>query len=484
MRIDKMGKNRKLVLIAFTLLVYLACVEKFSLPEDLNTTGNTLVGDTTYLPIHPVWDASYGLMSPVDLSISKEGFVVIADSAAHSILVFDQSGLPQDGFEDLTQLTHNNGNFIAPIDVDTDTKMNIMYIDESDQIYRWNQYWNMVGIDSIVVEATFVEANSGQTISASYGTLLWLELVNSSSWTMSDMIWSANPVLLDSLLKPHTFYNDTSLINKSLDIHYGDEKSVFTAITTTDNDENHLFVTDLETNRVIEIVYAYNAYIRLGSGEKIWAHQGLFRRTVVIPGSGAGTASEPLGIDIDYENNIYYSQRGDVFSVHKIKPNNTGGNVSYTSAFQLDQDDIMDIGRFINPLDVAVDNSQMIYVSNTDQAEIQVFHSDGSFFKKAGVKNVYIDTSYYVQSGLIDTVIIDTTLLIDGNLVDTTLTLFEYDSVLVDTTFTREVKGMLIEPAGLTVDDRGVLYVCDPLTSSIFRFKLSNTLDEDIQPKQ
>ena len=35
-------------------------------------------------------------------------------------------------------------------------------------------------------------------------------------------------------------------------------------------------------------------------------------------------------------------------------------------------------------------------------------------------------------------------------------------------------------PVAITVDDRGILYVCDEADKSIYRFKLSNNLDEDI----
>jgi hypothetical protein len=36
----------------------------------------------------------------------------------------------------------------------------------------------------------------------------------------------------------------------------------------------------------------------------------------------------------------------------------------------------------------------------------------------------------------------------------------------------------------VAVDNRGVIYVCDRSEGAIFRFKLSNSLDEDIIPNE
>jgi streptogramin lyase len=35
----------------------------------------------------------------------------------------------------------------------------------------------------------------------------------------------------------------------------------------------------------------------------------------------------------------------------------------------------------------------------------------------------------------------------------------------------------------VTVDERGVVYVCDKGNGAIYRFKLSNSLDEDLKPE-
>ena len=56
--------------------------------------------------------------------------------------------------------------------------------------------------------------------------------------------------------------------------------------------------------------------------------------------------------------------------------------------------------------------------------------------------------------------------------------------VEVDTFIVKEMKGLLISPQAVTVDKRGVIYICDTPTSRILRYRLSNKLDEDLQPLQ
>ena len=36
------------------------------------------------------------------------------------------------------------------------------------------------------------------------------------------------------------------------------------------------------------------------------------------------------------------------------------------------------------------------------------------------------------------------------------------------------------QPVAVSVDQRGIVYVCDRSEGAVYRFKLSNTLDEDI----
>ncbi len=116
----------------------------------------------------------------------------------------------------------------------------------------------------------------------------------------------------------------------------------------------------------------------------------------------------------------------------------------------------MDLFRFSKPSDVAVDENQFVYVANSQAQEIQVFDSDGQFFRKAGIEMFTIDTVMQVIQGT--------------------------DTVSVDTFITVEEKGFIVEPQSVTVDNRGIIYICDTETGRILRYRLSNLLDEDLVP--
>jgi hypothetical protein len=227
-------------------------------------------------------------------------------------------------------------------------------------------------------------------------------------------------------------------MNRYLDNFYNSELSTFSGLTTTYNSDNHIFVADNygeveNQHRIIEINFQRSMLLELNNNEFVWAFRGQFGSTVKGFGTGAGTVNKPLSLDMDYQGNLYYTQEGDFFSVHMIKPNLSGDFATYTSGFQPSSDDIMSGELFKKPVDISLDNNRNIYVVDKEEMSITVFNSNGKYFKKAGLVG---------------------------------------DSL-----------SMLSNPVAVAIDDRGVLYVCNDGDSSIYRFKLSNSLDEDLKPE-
>ena len=252
---------------------------------------------------------------------------------------------------------------------------------------------------------------------------------------MTSVEWSNEPTMIDSILGPHVFFDGSWDRNTFADLYYESEKNRFSGITATLDSDNYIFAQDYHHNRINKILLDRSQYIQLSNGELVWVHSGTLGQTVAAEGTGAGTVNDPLGIDIDYAGNLYYSQGGDFFTVHKVRPVVTGAYTVYQSVFQEGINEIMDLFRFGIPADVAVDLNQNIYVANTAGLEIQVFDSNGKFFKKAGVNEVTIDTTMWVAHGDMD--------------------------VEVDTFIVKEIKGFLTSPQAVTVDKRGVIYICD-----------------------
>ena len=439
-------------------LLILGCIEKMTLPTSINSNTEFAAGDTTYLIVNPVWDETYGFVAPIEISIAPDGHIFVADSAANCIFVLDQSGNVLSGYDDLKDLDIIDDTVISPIDVDVDQKMNVYFIDGSNRIYRWNNYWNNVGVESFAAGAVFSNTETGDTTRLDHQNPLWFELLNHPEWIMTSIEWSNEQTMIDSILGPHVFFEGSWARNTFADLYYESENNSFSGIAATLDSDNYIYAQDYHHNRIIKILLERSQYIQLSNGEFVWVHSGTYGQTVTAEGTGAGTVNLPLGIDVDYAGNLYYSQGGEFFAVHKVRPVVTGSYTVYQSVFQEGTNEIMDLFRFGSPADVAVDLNQNIYVANTEGQEVQVFNSNGQLFKKAGVEEVTVDTTMWVTQGNID--------------------------VQVDTFIVKEIKGFLNSPQAVTVDKRGVIYICDTPTSRILRYRLSNKLDEDLQPIQ
>ena len=446
------------ILYLFLVLLILGCIEKMTLPTAINTNTEFAAGDTTYLIVNPVWDETYGFVAPIEISIAPDGHIFVADSAANCIFVLDQSGNVLSGYDELKGLDNIDNTTVSPIDVDVDQKMNVYFIDGSNRIYRWNHYWNNVGVESFAAAAIFSNTANGDTIRLGHQDPQWFELLNHPEWIMTSIEWSNEQTVIDSILGPHVFFEGSWARNTFADLYYESENNSFSGIAATLDSDNYIYAQDYHHNRIIKIILERSQYIQLSNGEFVWVHSGTFGQTVIAEGTGAGTVNVPLGIDVDYAGNLYYSQGGEFFSVHKVRPVVTGAYTVYQSVFQEGINEIMDLFRFGSPADVAVDLNQNIYVANTGGQEIQVFNSNGQLFKKAGVEEVTVDTTMWVTHGNTD--------------------------VEVDTFIVKEMKGLLISPQAVTVDKRGGIYICDTPTSRILRYRLSNKLDEDLQPLQ
>ena len=446
------------ILYLFLVLLILGCIEKMTLPTAINTNTEFAAGDTTYLIVNPVWDETYGFVAPIEISIAPDGHIFVADSAANCIFVLDQSGNVLSGYDELKDLDNIDNTTVSPIDVDVDQKMNVYFIDGSNRIYRWNHYWNNVGVESFAAAAIFSNTANGDTIRLGHQDPQWFELLNHPEWIMTSIEWSNEQTVIDSILGPHVFFEGSWARNTFADLYYESENNSFSGIAATLDSDNYIYAQDYHHNRIIKIILERSQYMQLSNGEFVWVHSGTFGQTVIAEGTGAGTVNVPLGIDVDYAGNLYYSQGGEFFSVHKVRPVVTGAYTVYQSVFQEGINEIMDLFRFGSPADVAVDLNQNIYVANTGGQEIQVFNSNGQLFKKAGVEEVTVDTTMWVTHGNTD--------------------------VEVDTFIVKEMKGLLISPQAVTVDKRGVIYICDTPTSRILRYRLSNKLDEDLQPLQ
>jgi hypothetical protein len=421
-----------------------SCVDYFTIPEDINPNSSNIfgAGDTTFLLLSPNWDESYGLESPTEISTSPDGRIFVADKNINSIHVLNQDGSVPEGFSGLKSLKNEEGNPLYPIDLDIDNKMNVYFIDGSQMVYVWNQHWNEVGINKAALSAIYRNKETQFDTILDINSDLWSAIINDEAtdflndWELVENVFSKDDEIINGLLNPHAFYDGREDINIFNDSYYQSDSSRFQGLTSN-RDENNIFVVDdfgggNNQHRIVQINLKRKLLIELGTGDIVWVFKGEFGSTIKGYGTGAGTVHYPLSLDIDYQGNLYYTQAGDFFPVHMVVPNYSGDFATFTSGFQPGVNDIMNSGQYMRLADVTVDNDKTIYVVDQMQAEIKVFNSQGDFFK---------NIKYYS----------------------------EQDSI-----------NIMNKPVAVTVDNRGVVYVCDEEDKTIYRFKLSNNLNEDI----
>ena len=122
--------------------------------------------------------------------------IFIADSSNHSIFVLDQNGEKPDKFSTLKNLRNENGSFIAPIDVDIDEKMNIFFIDGTEKVYVWNQYWNHIGIEKVSTSGSFRHMESGEIENINSWDKNWVSFLNDTDWMLVDTVFKMINLLL------------------------------------------------------------------------------------------------------------------------------------------------------------------------------------------------------------------------------------------------------------------------------------------------
>ncbi|MFQ5707613.1 MAG: NHL repeat-containing protein [bacterium] len=215
----------------------------------------------------------------------------------------------------------------------------------------------------------------------------------------------------------------------------GAKSSSFTAVAAFGS-QKEFYVTDVSNNRIL----------RFDTTDETL-------KPVVFQGTGVGTANAPTGItsfliptgnlsSILNEEGFVFSQVGEVFRLQWLRGGNVlppfspvispSDNVDFFNHFKDDsRDGIVDY----MPEDIAVDNSQRIYVIDSQADSVFVFNRNGEFLKDRN--QIAILSFGGTGSG--------------------------------DREF-RNPKGI----AFLDVDDDQILYVADTGNSRIVRFKLSS----------
>ena len=415
-----------------------------ALPEtqDTNITFNT--GEKKWVQLNPDWT---GFNSPQDLVIAPDKYIYVSDKGNNRIVVLNKSGkmIQQDGFGNdftaLYELNKINAHQVKPMGIDIDSKLSLFITDSTNMIYCWNQYINYLrntgnGQDSVAEYIVYRNQNTNQldTISDFSKTVNY----ENQNFTIEDTKFQK--LENDSIFAPHIFYK-------------GSEQDNFVTVAAAP-DSNFLYAANTNRQSIHRIRMVRSDYLKFGE-ITIWQYRGVSEGYIATNGTGAGTVNDPTGIEVDQNGAVYYTQTGENFGFHKIRRNSEN---NWASIFSLNEDEIMDLDRFKAPQDVTVDEEGNIFVLNSGKNEIQEFNFAGEFVRKAGLREVQIDTS----------------------LSDTIATENGTSVVEKDTIITRFYNDILAQPEGIEVDD-GVLYITNTANNSIVRFKLSTDLDVNLE---
>ncbi len=329
---------RLAILTIFLLTLAISgCGDRMALPSVQRSDNDFGANDTTYIRIGQDWTApSIGYnapnpMEPVDIVIGEDNYLFVADLANDRIITLTQNGqVARDlNLDKIYPVAH-------PLAIDIDAKLNLLIVNGSNTIYVWNQYVNMYGMLSAAVDTN----------------------------DQGDPDFITDKTLIDSLKSVHPFYVDD------------DPTASFQGIAFAPLEDNAVYVTDSQNNRIIRLNLVVTAAARMTSGHvALPMFSGIFAEEIASYGSGAGTVDNPRSITCDQSGNIYFTQLGGNFLVQKLKKQGS----SFIPGYTLYEDPIMDLNRFMGPNDIALGQDDAIFVVDTpDSGRVSKFVNKGT----------------------------------------------------------------------------------------------------------
>ncbi len=420
--------STSLILLSALLLIF-GCSETMTLPGTGEKPISGINSDPNkFARISPDWSfTQLELTDPVDIFASKDGRLYLADSSEKRIRVIRPSGEVETGIYDtLSNLS------VTPTSVCLDSRFNVYYTDDSGVIYFWPQFAAMIGIEGIITQR-YYDVNGSQVLMDPLTGLA----SGFSPIPDSEIIDSTQISVLDSLISPRVFYDPQSTLNSmgltdtasgtvivEGDQIYASQNKSFVALAPAPTADMSIYAADAINNYIVKINLLPTILVRLSNGQNVWQYVGVKESFVATPGTGAGTISWPISMTSDKVGNLFYTQTGEYFSVHKL---NASG---YSSGFLVGIDDIMGLGEYGYARDITVSNDGDIFVLDTLDHDVKMYSSAGEFIKSVVVREEWLkisDSTYYG-----DSLVVKDTLILQQypDLLNNPFALIFYDEVI------------------------------------------------------
>ena len=315
--------------------------QKLPLPAQKMPVTSFGANDTTYIEVRPVWNsASLGveLVHPTDIIAGPDGYLWVANSGKQEVLAFKKSG---------ERLTEHGFDAVKPIPditaITIDSKLNIIAANGSNTLYIWNEYLNIAGVQAVAFKGVF-RRSGGDTVQFSVEKTVALLQQPPDTLTFERYLFTESPEAVNRVLRPRVFYQSPRASLR----YYGVAAGKFGS--------GEIYASETFEHRITRFKLVPYARVRLASGKELFVYSGRYDRNVVTYGSGAGTVDTPRGIYVDKFGDLYLTQLGGNFLVQKLKAG------TFLSEYELHKHPIMDLHRFVQPVDITTDDRNDIFV--------------------------------------------------------------------------------------------------------------------------
>ncbi len=349
-------QKRLLLTLLAGIFVFSCAEDRLPLPVPNQTEDAFGASDTNYVELNPRWqNSTIGLSfsDPQDITIGPDGILFVTDTENNRVLPLSRSGeLLHGAFDNLTSIPH-------PYGVSIDSKLNVLVTNGSHTVYAWNQYLNLTDIDSVANSALFYDERVDAVREMTFDAYIDSLILGMPELEMVKLRFTNDPALVDSLRAVYPIFK------------YKEDDAQINGVAAGAFGSDVFYITESNYDKISQIRIVPQMAAKTHFGSVLFRYRGLFVQDIANYGSGAGTVDDPWGIECDKDGNIYFTQLGGNFRVQKLNSPN------FEPAYILGVHDIMDLGRFDQPHDIALDDQNNIFVIDTALQTVSKFNNAG-----------------------------------------------------------------------------------------------------------
>jgi hypothetical protein len=355
-------KRRYYFLMACALVFACGCEEtKMPLPSPKSISSSFGANDTSYVELFPLWNRAFlgiALEAPGDLTIGADGTLFLADEGASKIYALSKSGqiITGSGLDGLNAVT-------APRGLAMDSKLNLLIVNGTNQLFVWNQYLNRVRIDSVADSGVFFDREKNEHITLTFAELRQRVAAGGSIPQLRHYLFHSDPERIAAARAIYPVYQDPQTAAQ------------FNGVAAGKYGEETVYLTESNFDRIVQLILIPDMALKGVDRTVLFHYTAELLNTVAVYGSGSGTVDDPWAITSDGDENIYFSQLGGNFRVQKLSAG------TFAPRYVLYQHAIMDLNRFSAPYDVALDGSDNIFVMDGGTGTVSKYANAGA---KAG----------------------------------------------------------------------------------------------------